>query len=105
MWVCALQHQKLFFFSAMSPGSCFFLPHGARIYNRLIDFIRVSPPMASVAVRHSGLREKTKANILDSSTSTLLQSDRFGRFLPLLIAPLILCFLLQLCTLFALAHL
>eukprot|EP00467_Chlorarachnion_reptans_P012032 CAMPEP_0114517586 /NCGR_PEP_ID=MMETSP0109-20121206/17975_1 /TAXON_ID=29199 /ORGANISM="Chlorarachnion reptans, Strain CCCM449" /LENGTH=691 /DNA_ID=CAMNT_0001698121 /DNA_START=100 /DNA_END=2175 /DNA_ORIENTATION=- len=32
--------QKLFFFDAMSPGSCFFLPHGARIYNKLISFIR-----------------------------------------------------------------
>ena len=23
-----------------SPGSCFFLPHGARIYNKLMDFMR-----------------------------------------------------------------
>mmetsp|Transcript_23203 Transcript_23203/g.37263 ORF Transcript_23203/g.37263 Transcript_23203/m.37263 type:complete len:711 (-) Transcript_23203:80-2212(-) len=32
--------QKLFFFDIMSPGSCFFLPHGARIYNKLVSFIR-----------------------------------------------------------------
>jgi threonyl-tRNA synthetase len=33
--------QKLFFFhSELSPGSCFFLPHGTRVYNRLIEFIR-----------------------------------------------------------------
>jgi threonyl-tRNA synthetase len=32
--------QQLFFFHDISPGSCFFLPHGARIYNRLIEFIR-----------------------------------------------------------------
>jgi len=32
--------QQLFFFHDISPGSCFFLPHGARIYNKLIDFIR-----------------------------------------------------------------
>mmetsp|Transcript_3835 Transcript_3835/g.5439 ORF Transcript_3835/g.5439 Transcript_3835/m.5439 type:complete len:694 (-) Transcript_3835:111-2192(-) len=32
--------QKLFFFDIMSPGSCFFLPHGTRIYNKLISFIR-----------------------------------------------------------------
>ena len=25
---------------ATSPGSCFFLPHGARIYNKLQAFIR-----------------------------------------------------------------
>lgn len=32
--------QELFFFHALSPGSCFFLPHGARIYNKLISFIK-----------------------------------------------------------------
>lgn len=29
-----------FFFHDLSPGSCFFLPHGARIYNKLIGFIK-----------------------------------------------------------------
>nr|XP_033779952.1 threonine--tRNA ligase, mitochondrial isoform X2 [Geotrypetes seraphini] len=32
--------QELFFFHDMSPGSCFFLPRGARIYTSLIDFIK-----------------------------------------------------------------
>jgi threonyl-tRNA synthetase len=32
--------QELFFFHQLSPGSCFWLPHGARIYNKLIEFIR-----------------------------------------------------------------
>ncbi len=32
--------QKLFFFDPVSPGSCFFLPHGTRIYNSLLDLIR-----------------------------------------------------------------
>eukprot|EP01126_Amoeba_proteus_P049082 TRINITY_DN5717_c0_g1_i6.p1 TRINITY_DN5717_c0_g1~~TRINITY_DN5717_c0_g1_i6.p1 ORF type:complete len:701 (-),score=122.00 TRINITY_DN5717_c0_g1_i6:51-2153(-) len=32
--------QKLFIFSHMSPGGVFFLPHGTRIYNKLVDFIR-----------------------------------------------------------------
>eukprot|EP00752_Nemacystus_decipiens_P007942 g7095.t1 len=32
--------QELFFFHPLSPGSAFFLPHGTRIYNRLLDFIR-----------------------------------------------------------------
>lgn len=27
-------------FHELSPGSCFFLPHGTRIYNKLMDFIR-----------------------------------------------------------------
>ncbi|KAF8751960.1 hypothetical protein HU200_012020 [Digitaria exilis] len=34
------QAQELFFFHPLSPGSCFFLPHGARIYNKLMDFLR-----------------------------------------------------------------
>ncbi|XP_072316147.1 threonine--tRNA ligase 1, cytoplasmic [Eucyclogobius newberryi] len=32
--------QELFFFSDISPGSCFFLPKGAHIYNTLTDFIK-----------------------------------------------------------------
>ncbi|GES81376.1 threonyl-tRNA synthetase [Rhizophagus clarus] len=34
------QEQELFFFDELSPGSCFFLPNGARIYNTLVDFIK-----------------------------------------------------------------
>lgn len=30
----------MFFFHELSPGSCFFQPKGAHIYNTLIDFIR-----------------------------------------------------------------
>ncbi|KAJ3100474.1 threonyl-tRNA synthetase [Phlyctochytrium planicorne] len=29
--------QELFFFHELSPGSCFFLPHGTRIYNSLME--------------------------------------------------------------------
>jgi threonyl-tRNA synthetase len=32
--------QDLFFFHPLSPGSCFWLPHGTRVYNKLIEFIR-----------------------------------------------------------------
>lgn len=32
--------QELFFFSDMSPGSAMWLPHGARIYNTLLEYIR-----------------------------------------------------------------
>mmetsp|Transcript_38108 Transcript_38108/g.38795 ORF Transcript_38108/g.38795 Transcript_38108/m.38795 type:complete len:784 (+) Transcript_38108:192-2543(+) len=32
--------QELFFFHQLSPGSCFWLPHGSRIYNKLIAFIK-----------------------------------------------------------------
>lgn len=32
--------QELIFFHNLSPGSAFWLPHGARIYNKLISFIK-----------------------------------------------------------------
>ena len=32
--------QELFFFHDLSPGSAFFLPHGTRIYNTLVNFIK-----------------------------------------------------------------
>ncbi|XP_043991480.1 threonine--tRNA ligase 1, cytoplasmic isoform X1 [Gambusia affinis] len=32
--------QELFFFHDLSPGSCFFMPRGAYIYNTLTEFIR-----------------------------------------------------------------
>ncbi|KAI9140939.1 hypothetical protein BKA69DRAFT_1077338 [Paraphysoderma sedebokerense] len=31
------KEQELFFFHELSPGSCFFLPHGTRIYNELVN--------------------------------------------------------------------
>ncbi|KAG0232594.1 threonyl-tRNA synthetase [Actinomortierella wolfii] len=34
------REQELFFFHELSPGSAFFLPHGTRIYNTLMDFIK-----------------------------------------------------------------
>ncbi|KAF1816720.1 threonyl-tRNA synthetase [Eremomyces bilateralis CBS 781.70] len=34
------KEQELFFFHELSPGSCFFLPHGTIIYNTLQAFIR-----------------------------------------------------------------
>ncbi|KAF1745122.1 hypothetical protein MXB_2636 [Myxobolus squamalis] len=34
------REQELFFFHELSPGSCFFMPKGTHIYNKLIDFIR-----------------------------------------------------------------
>jgi threonyl-tRNA synthetase len=56
--------QQLFFFHDLSPGSCFFLPHGAKIYNKLVEFIRseyrqrgfsevISPNMFNVQLWHT----------------------------------------------------
>ena len=33
--------QELFFFHDLSPGSAFWLPHGTRIYNTLVEIMRV----------------------------------------------------------------
>lgn len=41
--------QELFLFNEMSPGSCFWLPHGTRIYNTLTEFIRVSASEATAS--------------------------------------------------------
>lgn len=32
--------QELFFFDPLSPGSAFWLPHGTRVYNKLVEFIK-----------------------------------------------------------------
>ncbi|XP_014670263.1 PREDICTED: threonine--tRNA ligase, cytoplasmic-like [Priapulus caudatus] len=34
------REQELFFFHELSPGSCFFMPRGAHIYNTLVSFIK-----------------------------------------------------------------
>lgn len=50
---CMFQEQELFFFHELSPGSCFFLPKGAYIYNTLIDLIKVSFRCIFSFVRYS----------------------------------------------------
>uniref|UniRef100_A0A8C7NKU7 threonine--tRNA ligase n=1 Tax=Oncorhynchus mykiss TaxID=8022 RepID=A0A8C7NKU7_ONCMY len=67
--------QELFFFNDVSPGSCFFLPKGAHIYNTLADFIKteyrrrgfhevVTPTLYSTALwERSGHWEHYSENI------------------------------------------
>lgn len=50
--------QELFFFHQLSPGSCFFLPHGTRIYNALQDFIRTE-------YRKRGYQEVVTPNVFN----------------------------------------
>jgi threonyl-tRNA synthetase len=38
------REQELFVFHDLSPGSAFFLPNGMRIYNTLLEFMKVSHP-------------------------------------------------------------
>ncbi|CCG82579.1 Threonyl-tRNA synthetase [Taphrina deformans PYCC 5710] len=51
--------QELFFFNEQSPGSCFWLPHGARIYNTLIQFIKAE-------YRKRGFEEVISPNMFNS---------------------------------------
>ncbi|XP_072243618.1 threonine--tRNA ligase 1, cytoplasmic [Leuresthes tenuis] len=53
------REQDLFFFHELSPGSCFFLPKGASIYNKLTDFIRSE-------YRKRGFQEVVTPNIYNS---------------------------------------
>ncbi len=39
--------QELFFFDKLSPGSCFFLPNGARVYNTLMEVSMTHPALCS----------------------------------------------------------
>ncbi|KAK2845563.1 hypothetical protein Q7C36_010417 [Tachysurus vachellii] len=53
------REQDLFFFHDLSPGSCFFLPKGAYIYNTLMEFIRSE-------YRKRGFQEVITPNIYNS---------------------------------------
>uniref|UniRef100_A0A1A7WB97 threonine--tRNA ligase n=1 Tax=Iconisemion striatum TaxID=60296 RepID=A0A1A7WB97_9TELE len=53
------REQELFFFDDLSPGSCFFLPKGAFIYNTLIEFIRSE-------YKKRGFQEVVTPNIYNS---------------------------------------
>lgn len=69
------QQQQLFFFHPLSPGSAFFLPHGTRIYNKLVDLVRteyrargydevVSPNMFNVDLwKQSGHYQNYRENM------------------------------------------
>uniref|UniRef100_A0A8B9KKG7 threonine--tRNA ligase n=1 Tax=Astyanax mexicanus TaxID=7994 RepID=A0A8B9KKG7_ASTMX len=53
------REQDLFFFHDLSPGSCFFLPKGAYLYNMLVEFIRSE-------YRKRGFQEVVTPNIYNS---------------------------------------
>lgn len=53
------KEQELFFFHELSPGSCFFQPKGAHIYNTLMNFIKSE-------YRKRGFQEVISPNIYNS---------------------------------------
>lgn len=69
--------QELFFFHQLSPGSCFFQPMGARLYNSLIDLMRTE-------YRKRGFSEVISPNVYNTdlwATSGHLQNYREHMFL------------------------
>jgi threonyl-tRNA synthetase len=40
--------QELFFFDRLSPGSCFFMPNGTRVYNALVEVWELLTDVASL---------------------------------------------------------
>lgn len=53
------REQELFFFHELSPGSCFFLPNGAHIYNKLMDLMKEE-------YRKRGFQEVISPNMYNS---------------------------------------
>ncbi len=51
--------QELFFFHPYSPGSAFFLPHGTRLYNTLMNFMRAE-------YRRRGFTEVLSPNVFNN---------------------------------------
>uniref|UniRef100_A0A7S2RNE7 Probable threonine--tRNA ligase, cytoplasmic n=1 Tax=Mucochytrium quahogii TaxID=96639 RepID=A0A7S2RNE7_9STRA len=82
------EQQKLFFFHDYSPGSAFFLPHGARIFNALLTYMReeyhnrgytevVSPNMYNVKLwQQSGHWEHYRDDMFSFSADN--DKDVFG---------------------------
>ena len=78
--------QELFFFDELSPGSCFFLPHGGRLYLALCGLIReqywqreymevITPNMYNINLWHtSGHAAKYKENMFLLS----IENQEFG---------------------------
>ncbi len=83
-----MQEQGLFIFNDVSPGSAFFLPHGARVYNKLIEFMRseyrkrgfdevITPNVFNVSLwKTSGHYDNYKASCARGARTALTPGDR-----------------------------
>ncbi|KAI4291988.1 threonyl-tRNA synthetase [Pancytospora philotis] len=65
------KEMELFFFHKYSPGSCFWLPAGAHIYNKLMEFIRAE-------YRKRGFQEVITPNIF--STELWKESGHYDNY-------------------------
>lgn len=57
--VGSFKEQELFFFHELSPGSCFFYPKGATIYNKLVEMMRSE-------YRKRGFQEVISPNVFNA---------------------------------------
>lgn len=57
------KEQELFFFNDHSPGSAFFLPHGTRIYNALVDLMRVRKTVENICTASDDLYRRNISNV------------------------------------------
>ena len=65
------REMELFFFHKYSPGSCFWLPDGAHIYNKLMEFLREE-------YRRRGFREVITPNVF--STELWKESGHYENY-------------------------
>lgn len=82
--------QELFYFDPIGPGSCFFLPHGARICNKLLEFMKDeywkrgyeeiwSPDIYKMQLwETSGHAAKYKENMFVFEIDDKAAADQFG---------------------------
>lgn len=63
------KEQELFFFNDHSPGSAFFLPHGTRIYNALVDLMRVREPIDNIYTATDDLLRRSTSNVATKKVS------------------------------------
>lgn len=81
---------ELFFFNEMSPGSCFFLPDGTKIYNNLMNYLRkyyklngykevITPNIFDKELwMKSGHWEKYQENMYHLSSNTKEEENRYS---------------------------
>ncbi|XP_065214511.1 threonine--tRNA ligase 1, cytoplasmic-like isoform X3 [Planococcus citri] len=67
------REQELFFFHELSPGSCFFQPKGAFIYNTLVDYIKCEH-------RKHGYQEVVSPNVNEVELKIWEESGEWDRY-------------------------
>lgn len=72
------REQELFIFHDLSPGSAFFLPLGMRIYNTLLEFMKVSLNIASYMLPLSDRNRASTVNEVSTRVSSIPKFEGDG---------------------------